>query len=300
VAGDLIPPPSPAGRPSPDHEPHDAFVSHEPEPAAPAGGAEARPGPSPFRSRFGFVTGALLGCAVAAAALALTVAGPGDPEEGLAANWSKWKPTTSDAFLGAEEIAGHIDGTYRNEKKRQLASVRGGPLSAGSIPLTGVVMPNGDDIRVFNGLGVQYTLGGFGKDGTLKDSKPSKARRRLLRREALELALYSFRYLPDVEMVVTLLPPAPKVEQIKPTAKAEAKAAEALQQQAIFYRPGDLKDRLVVPLRHTLAEPPPPIDGLRGEEAARVDTLTLSNLFMYERRQDQSGRGYLVLKRPSR
>ncbi len=256
MAGDLIPPPSPAGRPSPDPEPHgDPFAAaSEPEPAAAA--SEPPVGPSQFRARFGFVTGALLGCAVAAATLALTLAGPAkDPDDGLAPNWSKWKPSTRDAYLGAEEIAGHIQGTYRNEKRRQLASVRGGPLTAGQVPLSAVVMPRGDDVEVFNGLGVQYTLGGFGEEGALKDSKPSKERHRLLRREALELALYSFRYLPDVTMVVTLLPPAPKVEQILPTAKPDAKKkakAEPFQNQAIFYRPGDLKDRLTVPLRHTI------------------------------------------------
>ena len=297
MAGDLIPPPSPAGRPSPEPERHDeAFAAGEPPPAA-APAAERAIGPSPFRTRFGFSGGLVLGCAMAAAAIALTIGGPASDEtDGLAPNWSQWKPTTADAFLGAQEIARHVQGTYRNEKKRQLASVRGGALTAGQLPLAGVVMPNGDDIRIFDGLGVQYTLGGFGKDGTLKDSKPSKERHRLLRREALELALYSFRYLPDVEMVVTILPPAPKVEQIRP----KDKQAEPLQQQAMFYRPGDLKDRLLVPLRHTLAEPPPPIDALNGEEARRVDSLTLSNLFVYERRQSQDGRGFLVLERPER
>ena len=87
----------------------------------------------------------------------------------------------------------------------------------------------------------------LGKGGRLRDSKPSKARHRLLRREALELALYSFRYLPDVTMVVTLMPPAPKVEQVRPQPKdKKAKKAAAAakppryQRQAIFYRPGDL------------------------------------------------------------
>ena len=39
--------------------------------------------------------------------------------------------------------------------------------------------------------------------------KPSQERLKVLHREALELALYTFRYLPDVEGVVTLLPPPP-------------------------------------------------------------------------------------------
>jgi len=298
VASDLIPPPSPAGRPSPDPQPHDdAFAAAEPQPAA-AVPAERAIGPSAFRTRFGFAGGLLLGCAIAAAAIALTVGSPASSEdEGLAANWSKWKPTTAETFDGADEIAKHIQATYKNEKKRQLASVDGGPIAVRGLLLS-VVIPNGDKVDRVDGLGVQYTLAGVGEEGALKDSKPSKERHRLLRREALELALYSFRYLPDVDMVVAILPPAPKVEQILP-AKAR-KAAKAFQDQALFYRPGDLKDRLTVPLRHTLAEPPPPIERLAGEEAARVDSLTLSNLFEYKRQQAEDGTGYLVLARPER
>ena len=108
-------------------------------------------------------------------------------------------------------------------------------------------MPRRRHVEVFDGLGVQYTLGGFGEEGALKDSKPSKERHRLLRREALELALYSFRYLPDVTMVVALLPPAPQgASRSCPTAKPDAEEegeGRAVQHQALFYRPGDLKDR---------------------------------------------------------
>jgi hypothetical protein len=305
VAGDLIPPPSPAGRPSPDPE---RFEPVEPEPVAEA--AETRPaGPAPFRGRFGFVAGALAGCAAGAAVLALILAttGPRSEEGRLAANWSEWKPTTNQPFSGAREIAQHIQRGYRNEKRRPLASVSGGPIAVGTIPLV-VALPSGDDVEVLDdGLGIQYTLGGSGENGVLEDSTPSKERHRLLRREALELALYSFRYLPDVTMVVTLLPPAPKAEQIQPGGKKAAKPSKdddgkadksKFQPQALFYRPGDLLSQLQVPLRHTMSVKAPPIDRLAGDEAQRIDSLTLSNLFEFARRQGQDGRAYLVLERP--
>jgi len=303
VARDLIPPPSPAGRPSPDPE------RHEPAPleevAEPASEPVALP-PSPFRARFGFVAGALAGCGVAAGVLALILAttGPKSDEGRLAANWSEWKPTTAEPFSGAREIANHIQRGYRNEKRRPLASVTGGPIAVGTIPLV-VALPSGDDVEVLDdGLGVQYTLGGSGENGVLEDSTPSKERHRLLRREALELALYSFRYLPDVTMVVTLLPPAPKAEQIipKPNGRAakddDDEKPSKFQSQALFYRPGDLLSQLRVPLRHTMAVKAPPLDRLKGEEAARIDSLTMSNLFEFARRQGQDGRAYLVLERP--
>jgi hypothetical protein len=103
-------------------------------------------------------------------------------------------------------------------------------------------------------------------------------------------------------MVVTLLPPAPKAEQILPKPNGKKKDDEdkprKFQSQALFYRPGDLVSQLQVPLRHTMADRAPPIDRLEGEEAQRIDSLTLSNLFEYARRQGQDGRAYLVLERP--
>jgi hypothetical protein len=299
MARDLIPPPSPAGRPSPDPERHEPIA---PEPVAETTESPTL-GPSPFRVRFGFVAGVLAGCGVAAAVLALMLAttGPQSDDGRLAPNWSEWKPTTGEPFSGAREIAKHIQRGYRNEKRRPLASVTGGPIAVGTIPLV-VALPSGDDVEVLDdGLGVQYTLGGSGENGVLEDSTPSKERHRLLRREALELALYSFRYLPDVTMVVTLLPPAPKAEQILPKAigkKKEDEKPSKFQSQAIFYRPGDLLSQLQVPLRHTMADRAPPIDRLKGEEARRIDSLTLSNLFEFARRQGQDGRAYLVLERP--
>lgn len=304
MAGDLIPPPSPAGRPAPDPEPPPVF---EPAPEAPAEPPRATaPGPSPFRARFGFVAGALVGCLVAAGVLLLTLltTGGSSEREGLARDWSTWKPASTGSLSGAKEIAKHIEGTYRNEKRKQLATVGTGPIAIRGIPLE-VAIPKGDDFEVLNGVGVQYTLGGIGNDGRLKDSKPGKARHRLLRREALELALYSFRYLPEVSMVVTLLPPASSkderigaAKQAKPSAK-KADAASEPQPQALFYRPADLKPQLEVPLQFTMAPSPPAIGHLQGEEAHRIDSLTMSNLFEWNRAQSQDGRAYLVLERPS-
>jgi hypothetical protein len=305
VAGDLIPPPSPAGRPAPDPEHPPAIAA---EPLAEHEAAPSRPpGPSQFRARFGFLTGVLAGCAVAATVLLALLLTGGDGArkgggEDLAAGWSTWHPKSTDTLIGAREIADAIEGNYRDAKSKQLAKVTGGPIALGVVPLS-VAIPSDGEFKVLDGTGIQYTLGGFGEKGRLKGTEPSRARHRLLRREALELSLYSFRYLPEVTMVVALLPPAPKAEQVHPKpkggkAKAAAKAP-AYQEQAIFFRPGDLKQELAVPLSATMAPKPPKLDELTGEEARRIDTLTLSNLFTYDRVQQQDGRAYLVLERPS-
>jgi hypothetical protein len=310
MARDLIPPPSPAGRPAPDQNEPPPLAPQQAE-AAPSQPPAGKPGPSAFRARFGFATGVLAGCALAAAALLVVLLSGDEPrpaapaaDEGLASNWSPWHPRSTTSISGAQEIAKKIGGSYKDGRSKDLSTVEGGPIALNkTLPVSVAIPSAGGRFVIVQGVGVQYKLAGFGKGGRLRGSRPSAERRRLLRREALELSLYSFRYLPDVTMVVTLLPPAPKAEQVHPkkagAKAAEKKASEEFQRQALFFRPGDLRKQIERPLAETLATKAPKIDALTGPEAKRIDKLTLSNLFTYEHIQQQDGSIYLVLDRPS-
>ena len=312
MARDLIPPPSPAGRPSPDPGGAGAFepVEEPPREAAP----EEAIGPSPFRGRFGFMTGLLAGCGLAAAVLLVVLLGDGGsgggkttsaaaPADGMAANWSPWHPRATDAIGGAEEIADKLGGAYKDARNKDLNSATGGLIALRTIPIKVAVPAAGARFQEVPGLGVQYTLAGFGRDGRIEGAA-SRARRRLLRREALEMSLYSFRYLPGVDMVVALLPPAPKAEQIHTEPEGRDAAGKKVkpkpfQPQALFWRRSDLRKQLATPLSTTLAVKPPRIDAVEPAEAKRIDKLTLDNLYTFDHIQQQDGSIYLVLDRPS-
>jgi len=293
VAGDLIPPPSPAGKPPPDPEVApsqvEAVARLEPAPVD----ASART-PAPFRSRFGFMWGALAGVAVcAAAAFAVQVAAPGDSGPRLAADWSPWEPETSKMVEGAQDIADHVGLQYKLDGGEQLVSIRGSALELGGEPIGVAVRPTGGEIQFLEGEGLLYILNGLGPNGGVPTGKPSKARGRLMMREALELALYSFRYLDDVTMVAILLPQTPG------QAKANAGgAAAAPQTTAVFYRPGDLIDQLEVPLDRTLSPKTPRPSTMTKAEAERVDSLTLPNRFLASVQPLRSDMNYLVLVEP--
>ena len=132
MARDLIPPPSPAGRPqTPDGTPN--LIELPPEPAAlgrRAGRWAPPPGPSQFRNRFGFLLGALAGVFIAAAlVVAIVVAsnGSGDPTtSGLAPNWSRWQPSDTTIEGGAQEIADHVGAEYKHPDGQQLVDVTAG------------------------------------------------------------------------------------------------------------------------------------------------------------------------------
>jgi hypothetical protein len=294
VAGDLIPPPSPAGRPPPDTfegtPPAATPLDAGPEP--PEQQAPEPHGPAPFRGRFGFVWGALAGIALCAAALtAVLIAAPGDEGPQLAENWSSWEPSTSRMVDGAEDIAAHVGLQYRLADGGQLTQVRSSDLQFQGAPLGVAVRPRGAEEQLLEGDGVLYVLNGLGPNGAVAGGKPTRARGRLVFREALELALYSFRYLDDVTMVAVLLPPAA-------SGNDPASSSASPQTRAIFYRPGDLLDQLRVPLDRTLSPHTPRPDTMRRAEAMRVDALTLRNLFLASVQPLKQNQNYLLLQEP--
>jgi hypothetical protein len=306
MAQDLIPPPSPAGRPtgepgsSPKVEPgakpslFDPIVGEpllaepEPEPVA-AEAASAEKTPPPYRSRFGFITGALIG--VGLATIALLVGVLVSPSGSTApTNWSNWKPTASDGFAAAHQIADHVSPKYRLGNGDQMVAVLSGPLEVADVPLSVALRtaPSGGDIRLLDGKGVMFTLNGLGPHGSIKGGTPSKERHLLLRREALELALYTFRYIDNVDMVVALLPPAPP---------KKGEATTDVPTEALFYRPGDLRPELDRPINQTIAPSTPRPDSFKGTEARNVDEITRPNLFEASFQQGQNAKAFLVLSR---
>jgi hypothetical protein len=305
VAKDLIPPPSPAGRPEPESSESADRIAEglwagnrrtaqvAPEEDAPAV-AERPLGPSRYRSRFGFVVGALIGVALAAVGLG-TILALDASEKPPRDTWSSWRPTGHDQLDAAKQIAEHVGVKYRLGDSDQLVAVQSSGMEVADRPLSVALRTAsvGGDIELIEGNGVLYTLNGLGKHGSIAGGKPSEERHLLLRREALELALYTFHYADDVDMVVALLPPAP------PKQNEQEAAGQLPPVQALFYRPGDLRGELGVPLDATvpaLTPRPEQID-LGKPEAKRIDALTRSNLFRASFQQGQDASVFLVLER---
>jgi hypothetical protein len=315
VAGDLIPPPSPAGRPDPfapereraAEEVAEQHLEAAVEPAEP-------PGPSRYRSRVGFVLGSLAGIGVAAiAVVAIVLAGGGGQRtvgNGLA--WSDWRPTSSDRLVQAAEIAQHVGREYRLNDGSQLADVESGPIAINDVPLIPVIRtaPQGGDIVQINGTGILYVLNGLGDRGSISKEQPSANRLALVEREAMELALYTFRYVKDIDHVVAMLPPAPTSTADAAAGAASGQTAanatdaagvassqEAKPIPAMLFRPGDVRAQLEAPLALTFPSTPRP-GTISDREAAVLRQFTINNVFNANVVQAQTGQGFLVLDRP--
>ena len=233
----------------------------------------------------------LLAVVVGAAAGALVVVtGGSDPETRAGGqSWSEWRPT-ADGQTGAQQIADHVARTYRLASGRQLVAVVAGPLEIEDVEVSAVAVRQGQDgendefdvTRVENG--VVYAMCGLGRRCSISEGKPTAERGRLVRREALELALYTFKYLANIDAVVTFLPPPGNSET----------------SLALFFKKSDLKEQLARPLRATLPASTPPlasrIDPFEGE---LVDRLTVPRIFGYGFQQLQDGTAVLVLGPPN-
>jgi hypothetical protein len=188
------------------------------------------------------------------------------------AAWSEWKPL-GHGLAASEEIADHVAGSYRLPSGTQLVGVIARPPElepeAGRrVPVSVVAISSGlpderqDEVKFFrSNNSILYILCGIGGEAcAIPEGQPSTERAMLLRRQALELALYTFRYVDGKDSVLAIMPP-PAGQQPS---------------TALFFRRSDYKDSLGTPLDRTLSNRERLTPGtLSNDEVARVRQLTL-------------------------
>jgi hypothetical protein len=238
---------------------------------------------SPFAPRFHFLFGALaaIGAAAVTALLLVIVAGGGSNRTDQP--WSQWKPS-ADGVEGARQIAARIGSEYRFSNGKQLVNVQASGLSIEGVPLSVALREDqseGGDIKVFDDDGLIFRFCGLGPNCAIASGTPSSERHLLLRREALELSLYSFHYLDGVDQIVVFMPP-PKGQ--KPS-------------QALFFRRGDVDTELERPLRASLAPRAPTTrDVTLSPDIPLVDRITRPKIFNFSLTQaNTDNRGFIVL-----
>jgi hypothetical protein len=183
--------------------------------------------------------------------------------------WSSWKPNTQ-GLLGAREIGLRIAPQYKGENGAQLVAVQahGAQVQGLTLEAIGVRrLGSGGQIDPYIGLyrtdkTLIYAFCGLQSNCGLEGSNTAE-RDRVLRRAALELSLYSFKYLKGIDQVVSLV-----------------QSAKDGGTSAIFLRKSDLEPELKHPLRDTLPlARTPAADSPDPTEAPVIDALTLQNTF---------------------
>jgi len=232
----------------------------------------------PEAPRFQFLLGALFALGVAALVGVVVVALQGRaPSSGPDLSWSPWHPTSNNP---TEQIAEHVAREYRLGTGNQLVAVQATPLEVDNVPLTIVLRQaaaDGGNVSYVNGKGVLYRMCGLGNGNCTIPGKPSGKRFFLIKREALELALYTFHFT-DADNVVTFLPPSHPVKNAATGPKVQKKTVV----EAMFFRRSDVDQQIRRPLASTLTlHAPLPAAVTNNPDAAFVDELTQARIFTF-------------------
>jgi hypothetical protein len=174
-------------------------------------------------------------------------------------SWSTFKPQ-GEGLARATNIANHVAKDYRSGNF-QVAVVEAQPPVVQNTPVDVVAVARERVQELGGGFitveradrSLFYVLCGLGRACAL--AQGTNASQTLLRREALELSLYTFKYMDDIDSVITMLPP------------------RGDETRAVYLRRRAYETQLERPLSKTLSASPP-YTSTSIIDAPLVDRLT--------------------------
>jgi hypothetical protein len=152
-------------------------------------------------------------------------------------------------------------------------------------------------VRLLGGNTIAYSLCGIGaKNCAIGTGKASSDRLLLLRRQALELALYTFKYLSGTDNVLAVLPPGHTqttntLSKQPPTSNASSSTKPVT--IAVLFQRQELAPLLDLILPEQ--QPPTVAEMAKAPEADLVAQATARGLFSEQLQQAQDGSSVMVL-----
>lgn len=281
----------------------------QPQPQTGSLAAATSPQVESHAPRFQFLFGALGALGVAAVALGVFLLFR--PTPAPSAPWSDWVPSGSGGDP-AQQIADHVAPMYQLAPGKQLLQISGGPQSVGGQPVVLALRTSGSTPAPLPNNGVFYQLCGSGPNCSIAGGKASIQRGLLVRREALELALYTFRYISGASQVLVTFPPPPpssstkskhatsETSSLSPTSSLAATAGSKTPNHVLLFRPSDLASELSRPLDASLSKNTPTASTMNASsDATLVNLLTAHALYDSVLIQEQQSSPVLLLQPPS-
>jgi hypothetical protein len=237
---------------------------------------------------FRFTLAYTLLAVIATAGIATLVIVLTRPDAVPAPPWSTFVPTGS-PVAKVRQIATQVSSEYRLPAGGKVVTIVPAPLQGArlvqtasgpatvEVPVSAVAIQadastgkhEEGDYTAFNaGSTIAYQMCGFGTAGQncgVATLAASANRSSLLRREALELSLYTLKYVPGIDAVLTYLPPP----------------ASGAQPASVFIARNDVGRNLDRPLKRTLT-PTKLVLGDTPADHTRVEELTRSRLYNYD------------------
>jgi hypothetical protein len=198
--------------------------------------------------------------------------------------WSEYVPKGGNVFQRAQNMVNHVSPKYRYGGTA-IATVQAQPLLYRDAVVDGIAFTRPPLRQVGGWLTdfepssntLAYVMCGQARSCGLPEERAGDLGL-LLQRESLELALYTFKYWPDVRSVLTLLPPQRSLSA------------------AVFIRRRHVEQFLDRPLSATLpAHEELTAGSLTGAERELIDRVVVSNTFVSRFEQAPNGRTVLLL-----
>ena len=231
-----------------------------------------------YRNRFGIAYVFLSAIVGVAAGFFVLMLGDDGAQR---SRWSAWQPTTDSSGDRVREIVDHVSARYRLRSGRELVAIfaQAGRLQNVRIEQIAVRKPvvlSKKDIRYVDAsksLVLQFC--DLGDRCSLPAGDDASDRLRLLRNQALEVALYAFKYVDEVNSVVAFLPQVSKANPPKNATDAPA--------AALFFDRDALSTELERPLGATVPQPAAKLTPDAPDVvSATVDRLTLPRIYRYD------------------
>ena len=199
--------------------------------------------------------------------------------------WSAYKPKGGDVYQRAQKLVDHVSTQYRYQGA-PIAIVQAQPLIYRSSVVDGVALlkpplrqvgiPQYPDFEPAGSIMTFVFCGQAAKCSLPQASAPEVGP--LLQRESLELALYTFKYWPDVRSIVSLLP-----------------AAQG-QNAAVFLRRRNVQEFLDRPLQATLPfHRELSAESMTEAELATINRVVVKNTYASRFEQVPNGGTLLLL-----
>jgi hypothetical protein len=221
-----------------------------------------------YTGRFFFfyaVLGVVLVGAIAGVVVLAEKPGPPKPPP-----WSSWRPAGGSTQTMSGEIISHISHQYKSDKKGdQLVvvfpsapevnqNIKNYNVSTIAVR-SSATSQNLSRIITTSGI-TQQQFCGLGDSCSIEKGTATADRERLVRREALEIALYTFKYVPSVNGILAYMPPPP------------GQPPSTL----LFLERSGLQKQLSEPIAKTLPLTTPPLPtSADSKESNTIDKLTL-------------------------
>ncbi len=243
-----------------------------------------------LKRKLGFIYAAFIAIFIASiVGISVFVVGHVSIGGGGSAAWSDWKPGKGSPAAQQAQIADHVSAEYKlNAKGDKLVTVISQPPKVVNgtkdvkISLVGVDKTAGaQNYRLVQSGVWEDEFCGFGSDCSIAKGAATQERGRLVRREALEIALYTFKYVSGISSIAAFMPPPP----------GETTGV------VIFLEKSNYAKQLSDPLAKTLTLAKPPLPTAADTaESKTIDSLTLPSTYSWSLVQLQDGSAALALE----